>query len=68
MNIVITEILPAASKQYPYTHRVEVSADALASDKVSEWLDKNDIPHTQTGWGVYYLNKKYATMLTLRWS
>ena len=68
MNIKVTEVIPQVSKKYPYTHRVEVSADALASDKVSAWLNENSIPHTQIGWGVYYLRKDHMTWLILRWS
>lgn len=68
MKIKVSEVIPWVSERYPYTHRVEVSADALASDKVSEWLNDNNIPHTQTGWGVYYLRKDAVPWLLLRWS
>ena len=68
MKIKVSEVIPVTSQRYPYSHRVEVSADALASDKVSAWLKENSIPHTQTGWGVYYLNRACAEWLLMRWS
>ena len=67
MNIEVKKILTRPTERFPYTHRVEVSADALASDKVSEWLNENKIPHTQTGWGIFYLNKANTEWLLLRW-
>ena len=68
MNIDVTEIIPRASERYPYTHRVEVSADALASDKVSKWLMDNNIPHTKGPWGVFYMSKDDLAFLMLKWS
>jgi hypothetical protein len=50
-----------------YTHRVEVYSDALADDKVSKWLDENEIPYTKTGWGIYCMSKEHAAWLVLRW-
>jgi len=68
MKIKVKELAPFTTQRYPYTHRVEVSADALASDKVSAWLNENKIPHSQIGWGVYYLRKDHVSWLVLRWS
>lgn len=68
MKIKVDEVIPATSRRYPYSHRVEVSADALAADKVSEWLNENAIPHCQTKWGVFYLNKPNTEWLLLKWS
>lgn len=53
---------------YPYTHRVEVFADALACDKVSGWMSENKIPYSRTGWGIYYMRKEHVAWLLLRWS
>jgi hypothetical protein len=68
MKFKITEVIPAASQRYPYTHRLEVYADALAADKVSAWLQENDAQYVPMGWGVYYLRKKDLTMFLLKWS
>lgn len=68
MKIKVTEVIPVTSQRYPYSHRVEVYDDALASDKVSAWLEENSIPHTQTGWGVYYLNLANTEWLLMRWA
>ena len=68
MKIKVNEVAPVTRQRYPYSHRVEVYADALAHDKVSAWLEENSIPHTQTGWGVYYLNKPNTEWLLLKWS
>jgi len=68
MKIKVNELILKVSQQYPYNYRVEVRADALASDKVTEWLNENAIPHCQIGWGVFYLEKKYVEWLLLRWS
>lgn len=68
MKIEVNELSSHGTERYPYTHRVKLSGDALASDKVSAWLKQNNIPHTQTGWGVYYLRKYAAEWLMLRWS
>ena len=68
MKFEVEEIIPRSTQQYPYTHRVRISGDALGSDKVSAWLDENKIAHTQCGWGVYYLRKDALEWLMLRWS
>ena len=68
MNIRVSEVIQKVTQMYPYTHRVEVNADAFASDKVSDWLRENDIPHCQIGWGVFYLNKPNTEWLLMRWS
>jgi len=68
MNIKVTEVIPAVSQRYPYSHRVEVSADAFAADKVSSWMNANNIPYTSTSWGVYYMKKSDVEWLVLRWS
>lgn len=68
MNIDVKQLTTETTLRYPYTHRVEVSADALAADKVNLWLDDNKIPHTRVGWGVYYLNAKNTSLFLLRWS
>lgn len=68
MKLDIKEIILRESEQHPYSHRVEVSADALASDKVSAWLEENSIPHTQTGWGIFYMKKKHVQWMILKWA
>jgi hypothetical protein len=68
MKIEVKDLYFKLSQQYPYNYRVEVSADALAADKVSAWLKENSIPHTQTGWGVYYMNKPGVEWLLMRWA
>ncbi len=68
MKIKVKDLGYKVSQQYPYTYRVEVSADAVASDKVSEWLKETEIPHTRANWGVFYMNKLGVECLLLRWS
>ena len=68
MKVSITEIMPRGQNKYPYTHRVEVSADAFAADKITTWLRDTNIPHTQAGWRIYYLRKEHVEWLVLRWS
>ena len=68
MKIHVSRVAPAVTKKYPYTHRVEVSADALAADKVRAWLDETGFQYVSTSWGVYYLDPKATGMLLLRWS
>lgn len=65
MNIEVKQLTMKTTLRYPYTHRVQVF---LAADKVTAWLDDNEIPHTRVGWGVYYLNAKAVSLLLLRWS
>ena len=68
MKIKVKDLGYKVSQQYPYTYRVEVSADAVASDKVSEWLEETEIPHVQANWGVFYMNKLGVEWLLLRWA
>lgn len=69
MKFEVEEINPRSTQKYPYTHRVRISGDALGKiSKISAWLDENKIPHTQCGWGVYYLRKDALEWLMLRWS
>jgi hypothetical protein len=69
MKIKVKDLGYKISQQYPYTYRVEVSADAIASDKVSAWLKETEIPHARgTNWGVFYMNKLGVECLLLRWS
>lgn len=67
MIIDVKEINPRVTDRYPYTHRVEVKADAFAA-KVSSWLEDNEIPHVKGPWGIYYLNPVHTNLLLLRWS
>lgn len=66
MKIDVKRINLREDSRYPYSYRVEVSADALASDKVSAWLAEAEVPHTQTGWGVFYMKHEDVVMLTLK--
>jgi hypothetical protein len=71
MNIETKQIMHSTSSRYPYDYRVEVlgdPGDPLSDDKVSDWLEENDIPYTQTGYGVYYMKEQHVAMLLLRWS
>jgi hypothetical protein len=68
MKLDIKEIILREGEQYPYSHRVEVSADAFVPIKIAKWLEENSIPHTQTAWNVFYMNKKNTEWLILRWS
>ena len=68
MNIKVDQVIPAVTRKYPYTHRVEVSGDALAADKVRAWLDENGLHYVTTSWGVFFLNPKATSMLILKWS
>ena len=68
MNIRIDQVAPRVSQKYPFTHRVQVDGDAIASDRVSTWLKECNIEYVQTGWGVYYLGPADTELLLLRWS
>lgn len=68
MNIEVKQIELRESDRYPYTHRVQVEYDAMDDDEVGKWLREQEIPHTQTGWGIFYLNKANTEWLILRWS
>jgi len=68
MKIKVTDLGCTPTERYPYTYRAEVSGETIVSLEVSDWLNDNNIPHTQTGWGVFYLNKQSAEWLLLRWS
>ena len=68
MKIKVKDLGFKVSQQYPYTYRVEVSADAIASDKISAWLEETEIPHIQPNWGVFYMNKLGVEWLLLRWA
>ena len=68
MNIKVDQVAPKVTERYPYTHRVEVSADAQAADKVRAWLDQNGFDYVTTSWGVYYLTSEGTMALLLRWS
>jgi len=68
MNIDVKQLSLKVSDRYPYTHRVEVKADAFAADKVKRWLDESEISYVNPFWGVYYLDSKATNMLVLRWS
>jgi hypothetical protein len=68
MRIEVKQMELRETAKYPYTHRVQVDCDALASDKISEWLRESNIPHVQTGWGIFYLNGSNTEWLMLRWS
>ena len=68
MKIKVTDLGYVPTRQYPYTYRAEVSGETMDSVEVSNWLTDNKIPHTQTAWGVFYLNKQNTEWLLLRWS
>ena len=68
MKIEVKDLGYQGSQRYPYTHRVQVSGDALGSDKVSAWLRHNELAHTLVGWGVFYVNRPTLQWLLLRWS
>ena len=68
MKIRVDQVALAVSRKYPYTHRVEVSADASAADKIRAWLDETGFHYVSTSWGVYYLDPRATSMLVLRWS
>lgn len=68
MNIKVTDMGYMLADRYPYMFRVEVSGEIMDSVEIAQWLEENKIPHTQTGWGVYYMNKQNATWLSLRWA
>lgn len=68
MKFKVDEVIPAVTKKYPYTHRVEVLGEAFAADKVRAWLDETGFHYVSTSWGVYYLGPKATSMLVLRWA
>lgn len=68
MKIDVEQLLPRASEQYPYTHRVVIRDNALAFDRVDHWLKENKIPHCQLPLGVFYLNQTNTEWLLLKWS
>ncbi len=68
MKIKVTDLGYTPTKQYPYTYRAEVSGEVMDALDVSNWLNDNKIPYTQTAWGVFYLNKQNIEWLLLRWS
>jgi hypothetical protein len=68
MIINTNQVNLTISKRYPYDYRVEVLGDPYSGDKVSDWLEENKIPHTTTGWGVYYMQKEHVSWLILRWA
>jgi hypothetical protein len=68
MIIETNQLNRIISQRYPYDYRIKLSGDALADDKVSDWMAENSIPHTRVGWGVYYMKKEHVTWLVLRWS
>lgn len=68
MNIDVKQLSLKVTSDYPYTHRVQVSGDATAADKVTAWLKESEISYCGVGWGVYYLDPKATDMLVLRWS
>lgn len=68
MNIDVKQLMAKPTLRYPYTHRVQVSGDATAADKVTTWLKESEISHSNPGWGVYYLGPEATNMFLLRWS
>lgn len=68
MNIDVKQLSLKTTSHYPFTHRVEVKADAFAADKVRQWLEESEISFVNPVWGVYYLDPKATNMLVLRWS
>lgn len=68
MKIRVDQVAPIVTQRYPYTHRVEVSGDTRAADKVVAWLEQTGFGYTTTSWGVYYLGPKATAALLLRWS
>ena len=68
MNIDVKQLSLKVTPRYPYTHRVQVSGDATAADKVTAWLKESEINYCGMGWGIYYLDSRATNMLVLRWS
>lgn len=68
IKIKVKDLGYIPTKQYPYTYRVELSGEVMDAVEVTDWLHDNEIPHTQTSWGVFYLNKQNVEWLLLRWS
>ena len=68
MKIKVDEVAPVVSQRYPYTHRVEITANAdCITNQVVEWLDSAEINYVSTSWGVFYLGPQDTAMLLLRW-
>lgn len=68
MKIKVNEVAPIVSQRYPYTHRVEITANTdRITNQVSEWLDSTGINYVSPSWGVFYLGPQDTSMLLLRW-
>lgn len=68
MKIDVKQVLTNPSSGYPYTHRIEIITNHNDIIEINDWLYKNNIPHTQTGLGVYYLRSDAVQWFVLRWS
>lgn len=67
MIIKITEVIPAVSQKYPFTHRVEPVCDQNKWEEINDWLENNNIACIAVGRAVY-LNPKNTALFSLRWS
>ena len=72
MKLKITEVAPFVTKQYSYTHRIEIIDDdpykSNESDAVNSWVIQNNIPCCRISYKTFYLNPASAAMFVLRWS
>lgn len=69
MKIKVNEVAPIVSQRHPYTHRVEITANADRTiNQVTEWLDFANINYVSTSWGVFYLGPQDTSTFLLRWA
>lgn len=56
------------NKVTTYPYRVNVYDTNLSEERmVTEWLNESNIPHTKSGFGVFYLDEEHAGWLLLKW-
>lgn len=66
MRLKIIEAAPITTKEYGYTHRIEVD-DSLNTDEIGVWLTVNNVSYSRVSYNVYYLGSKDSMAFILRW-
>lgn len=69
MKLQITQVAPRVTKQYSYTHRIEViDFDNNNASEISAWFTENKIPYSRISYKTFYLNPESASAFIMRWS
>lgn len=70
MKLRIAEAAPFTTKEFGYTHRIQVEESFFSNvrDEIGVWLTVNNIDYIRAGYSAYYLGPEDATAFIMRFA